>query len=152
MIKIGCCGFPVSRKRYFELFPVVEIQQTFYQPPQFSLAQKWRREAPGGFEYTMKAWQLITHEPNSPIYRRLKAKIPKAEQRHYGSFKPTEEVHVAWETTREIADASSVAVTGCPRIMPRHSSSAGDHQVLESRCRASFMAPCRYLQGIAAGM
>ena len=24
MIEIGCCGVPVSRKRYFELLPVVE--------------------------------------------------------------------------------------------------------------------------------
>jgi uncharacterized protein YecE (DUF72 family) len=116
MIKIGCCGFPVSRKRYFELFPVVEIQQTFYQPPQVSLAQKWRREAPVEFEYTMKAWQIITHEPKSPTYKRLKAEIPKAKEKHYGSFKPTEEVHVAWETTREIADAlaANIIIFQCP--------------------------------------
>jgi len=55
MIEIGCCGCPVSRKRYFEQFPVVEIQQTFYLPPQILLAQKWRREAPKDFEYTIKA-------------------------------------------------------------------------------------------------
>jgi len=42
MIEIGCCGFPVSRKRYFEHFPVVAIQQPFYKPPQVSLVQKWR--------------------------------------------------------------------------------------------------------------
>jgi uncharacterized protein YecE (DUF72 family) len=116
MIKIGCCGFPVSRKRYFELFPVVEIQQTFYQPPQVSLAQKWKREAPADFEYTMKAWQLITHEPKSPTYKRLKTKIPKALEKQYGSFKPTEEVLAAWETTREIADAlaAKVIIFQCP--------------------------------------
>jgi uncharacterized protein YecE (DUF72 family) len=116
MIKIGCCGFPVSRKRYFELFPVVEIQQTFYQPPQVSLAQKWKREAPVDFEYTMKAWQLITHEPKSPTYKRLKSNIPKAMEKQYGSFKPTEEVQAAWETTREIADAlaAKVIVFQCP--------------------------------------
>ena len=116
MIKIGCCGFPVLRKRYFELFPVVEIEQTFYQPPQVSLAEKWRWEAPRGFEYTMKAWQIITHEPTSPTYKRLKAAIPKAKEKHYGSFKPTEEVHVAWETTREIADAlaADIIIFQCP--------------------------------------
>jgi uncharacterized protein YecE (DUF72 family) len=116
MIKIGCCGFPVSRKRYFEIFPVVEIQQTFYQPPQVSLAQKWRREAPADFEYTMKAWQLITHEPKSPTYKRLKTKIPKAKEKHYGSFKSTEEVQSAWETTREIADAlaAKIIIFQCP--------------------------------------
>ena len=116
MVEIGCCGFPVSRKRYFEQFTLVEIQQTFYQPPQISLAQKWRREAPGDFEYTIKAWQLITHQPKSPTYKRLKVKIPKAEERHYGSFKPTEEVCAAWETTREIADAlaANIIIFQCP--------------------------------------
>jgi hypothetical protein len=55
--------------------------------------------------------------------------------------------------TRQLSAGTSLAaVTGCPRIMPRRSSSAGDHRVLESRCRASFMAPCRYLHGIAGGM
>ncbi len=110
MIKIGCCGFPVSRTRYFEVFPVVEIQQTFYQPPHVSLVQKWRQKAPADFEFTMKAWQLITHEPNSPTYKKLKTKIPKSKGKYYGSFKPTEEVQAAWETTREIADALSVKV------------------------------------------
>ena len=116
MIRTGCCGFPVSRNRYFGLFPVVEIQQTFYQPPKVSLAEKWKREAPADFEYAMKAWQLITHEPKSPTYRRLKAKIPETREKQYGSFKPTEEVMAAWETTREIAEAlaAKVIVFQCP--------------------------------------
>ena len=29
--KVGCCGFPVVRGRYYETFGVVELQQTFYQ-------------------------------------------------------------------------------------------------------------------------
>jgi uncharacterized protein YecE (DUF72 family) len=64
----------------------------------------------------MKAWQLITHEPKSPTYRRLKAKIPEAHQGRYGYFKPTEEVLAAWETTKKIADAleSNVIVFQCP--------------------------------------
>ena len=33
-IKVGCCGFPVSREKYYKNFDVVGIQQTFYQPPQ----------------------------------------------------------------------------------------------------------------------
>ena len=89
MIKIGYCGFPVGKKKYFEAFKVVEIPQTFYQPPSVALAQKWERESPGNFEYTMKAWQLITHEPKSPTYKTLKTAIPKAKEKNYGSFKPT---------------------------------------------------------------
>ncbi|MEW6569878.1 MAG: DUF72 domain-containing protein [Nitrospirota bacterium] len=116
MIKIGCCGFPVARKKYFRAFSVVEVQLTFYQIPNLSLARKWRAESPQDFEYTMKAWQLITHEPKSPTYKKLKLAIPKSKENHYGSFKPTEEVWRAWEKTREIADTLSarVIVFQCP--------------------------------------
>ncbi len=116
MLKIGCCGFPVSKKRYYREFGVVEIQQTFYQPPEVSLAEKWRREAPEGFEFTLKAWQLITHDPKSPTYKRLKQKIPEDEKRNYGSFKCTDEVMSAWEKTKEIARAleARIIVFQCP--------------------------------------
>ncbi|KGN41169.1 hypothetical protein N801_08795 [Knoellia aerolata DSM 18566] len=28
-------------------------------------------QVPADFEFTMKAWQVITHESNSPTYRRM---------------------------------------------------------------------------------
>jgi uncharacterized protein YecE (DUF72 family) len=100
---IGLCGFAVSREKYFRAFPVVELQQTFYQPPALRTIRKWHAQSPEGFEYTIKAWQLITHEPKSPTYRRLKMSIPESQEKNYGSFKPTDEVFQAWETTKEIA-------------------------------------------------
>ncbi|HIC91498.1 MAG TPA: DUF72 domain-containing protein, partial [Syntrophaceae bacterium] len=72
MIKVGCCGFPKAKGIYYQQFKVVEIQQTFYQIPRVSTVQKWREEAPPDFEFTLKAWQLITHPSQSPTYRRLK--------------------------------------------------------------------------------
>ncbi|GAN32064.1 MAG: DUF72 domain-containing protein [Candidatus Brocadia sp. AMX2] len=116
MIQIGCCGFPVARQKYFDTFRVVELQQTFYQPPLSSTIQKWRNEAPPDFEYTLKAWQLITHEPSSPTYRRLKINIPQSKEKNYGSFKPTDEVYAAWEKTKAIADTlhAKVIVFQCP--------------------------------------
>ncbi|HUW19226.1 MAG TPA: DUF72 domain-containing protein [Sedimentisphaerales bacterium] len=45
--KVGCCGFPVARPEYFEQFSLVEIQQTFYQPPQPDTAKRWRDQAVG---------------------------------------------------------------------------------------------------------
>jgi uncharacterized protein YecE (DUF72 family) len=100
-VKIGCCGFPVARQRYFKQFTVVEVQQTFYQLPILSTAHKWREEAPDGFEFTAKAWQLITHEPTSPTYRRLKTTIAEDKRKNYGSFKPTDEVFEAFEATAQ---------------------------------------------------
>lgn len=115
-IIVGCCGFPVSRDRYYETFRAVEIQQTFYQPPMIETAAKWREGAPEGFTFAMKAWQLITHEATSPTYRRLKIDIPSREKKNYGSFKPTEQVFEAWETTRLFARklGAKLIVFQCP--------------------------------------
>ena len=100
MIKIGCCGFPVNHSTYYRSFNVVEIQQTFYQLPKIETALKWREESPSDFEFTIKAWQLITHPSTSPTYKRLKITLQKKE--NYGFFKPTKEVFSAWEKTEEI--------------------------------------------------
>ncbi len=115
-IKIGCCGFPVSKGKYYQTFPVVELQQTFYQLPMLRTAQRWRQESPEGFEFTMKVSQLITHEPTSPTYRRYKIPIPEEKKRNYGSFRFTEEVMEAWQKTREIAQAleARILVFQCP--------------------------------------
>lgn len=116
MIKTGTCGFPVSRKVYYRTFSVVEIQETFYQIPDLNRARRLKGEAPEDFGFTLKAWQLITHEPSSPTYRRLKTSIPESKRQHYGSFKPTDEVFEAWHHTEEFARTlgAKVIVFQCP--------------------------------------
>ncbi len=37
-VKVGCCGFPGSRKDYFSQFKLVEVQQTFYKMPKLKTA------------------------------------------------------------------------------------------------------------------
>ena len=74
-IKGGCCSFSMAQRDYFQRYQLIEIQQTFYQPPQLRTAEKWRASAPRHLEFTLKAWQLITHEPTSPTYRRLRVLI-----------------------------------------------------------------------------
>ena len=71
-LRIGCCGWSEARARYFADFRLIELQEPFYEMPARALAEKWRCAAPPGFEYCLKAWQLITHTPASPTYRRLK--------------------------------------------------------------------------------
>jgi uncharacterized protein YecE (DUF72 family) len=105
MIKVGCCGFPVKREVYYQTFQVVEVQQTFYQLPLFATGKRWREQALPDFEFTIKAWQLITHDPSSPTYRRLRMKIPEEKKRGYGFFKGTDEVEEAWSKTAEFARA-----------------------------------------------
>lgn len=116
-IKIGCCGFPTGRQKYYKDFGVVEIQKSFYQMPHEKIAEKWRRAAPEDFEFTLKAWQLITHEPSSPTYRKLTLDIPETTKKNYGFFKPTAEVFKAWEKTEEIAQVLGVKIIvfQCPK-------------------------------------
>jgi uncharacterized protein YecE (DUF72 family) len=104
-VKVGCCGFPSSREKYASMFPVIEVQQTFYQPPRVSTLQRWRAAAPGQFEFTVKAWQLITHWSNSPTYRRLTSNLSDYELQECGGFQPTDIVQEAWVTTRACAEA-----------------------------------------------
>jgi len=103
MVKVGCCGFAVARERYYKNFEVLEIQKVFYQFPRLETILKWREEAPRGFEFTLKASQLITHLPSSPTYRKLGYLIPEKEKTEYGFFKPTDKVFEVWEKTQKIA-------------------------------------------------
>ena len=114
--KIGTCGFRLNKNEYAELFSCVEIQQTFYQPPQIKTLERWRLEMPDDFEFTLKAWQLITHEAKSPTYKRLKRKLSVAEKREAGYFKPTAIVKEAWETTLACAKAlkAKTVLFQCP--------------------------------------
>jgi uncharacterized protein YecE (DUF72 family) len=116
LIKIGCCGFRSSQQSYYPLLHAVEVQHTFYQPPQLSTLERWRREAPAGFEFTLKAWQLITHQSSSPTYRRLKRELTDEEASGAGSFRPTPVVKEAWDATRECAGAlgARAVVFQCP--------------------------------------
>jgi uncharacterized protein YecE (DUF72 family) len=111
-IAIGCCGFRSSRAAYFRALPAVEVQHTFYQPPRVETLARWRAEAPEGFVFTVKAWQLITHAATSPTYRRLRRPLTDDERAGAGLFRDTPVVRAAWETTRACATA-----LGAPAIL-----------------------------------
>jgi uncharacterized protein YecE (DUF72 family) len=95
----------MSQSEYAARFDVVEVQQTFYQPPQLKTLERWRADAPPDFEFTLKAWQLITHEARSPTYRRLKRELTEVQKSEAGSFRSTAIVREAWEVTLACADA-----------------------------------------------
>lgn len=118
-VKVGCCGFPVARAKYYEVFEVVELQNTFYDLPDIEWAIRVRREAPGGFEFTVKAWQVITHHSTSPTWKKMRKK-PEGEVEKYGYLRPTRENFVALEKTIEVARAleSRIIVLQTPGSMP----------------------------------
>ena len=142
-IFVGCCGWREARARYFERFPVVELQDPFYEMPAPALAAKWRAAAPAGFQFCLKAWQLITHTPASPTYRRLKSKVSPSERDLYGSFRPTEQVRLAWERTREIARILDAAVVlfQCPASFEPTPANVRNFRSFFEHDRAGFVAP-----------
>lgn len=102
IIKIGCCGWARNRSEYFKNFNLIEIQETFYQPPQNTKVFEHLREiAPENFEFSVKAWQIITHLPESPTYKKLREKNLNLNK--CGFFKPTKEVFSAYERILDLA-------------------------------------------------
>ena len=69
MIKVGCCGFPTSMKRYFENYSLIELNSTFYEYPKLETVKSWREKAPQNFEFTVKAHQDISHKAKMQLNR-----------------------------------------------------------------------------------
>jgi uncharacterized protein YecE (DUF72 family) len=115
-VKVGLCGYTISAAAYFKQFPVVEVQQTFYDPPQLTTLEKWRSMAPAAFEFTMKAWQVITHFGTSSTYRRLKRPFSDRERSESGGFRVNETTLSAWEATLEACRAlrATAILFQCP--------------------------------------
>lgn len=104
-LKIGTCGFNGSKPKYVQHFSCVEVQHTFYQPPQLTTLERWRNDVPTEFEFVVKAWQLITHQAKSPTYKRLSRELSEQNQAEAGFFRPTAIVSEAWQTTLSCAMA-----------------------------------------------
>jgi uncharacterized protein YecE (DUF72 family) len=143
-LKVGCCGFPLSLARYAATFQVAEVQQTFYQPPLPRTLERWRGQVPSDFEFTLKAWQLITHEASSPTYRRLRAKLSDQQSREAGAFRVNSTVMAAWERTRECARllGSRVVLFQCPaRFGPTRENKANLRSFFRAVHRAAGAQP-----------
>ena len=93
-VRVGLCGFTMAMDDYALHFPVVEVQQTFYEPPRDDGLQRWLRATPSWLEYTMKVWQLVTHAANSPTYRRLRRPLPPGAEP--GWFRDSDAVAEGW--------------------------------------------------------
>jgi uncharacterized protein YecE (DUF72 family) len=116
-VRVGLCGWTTSMTSYVRRFPLVEVQHTFYEPPADALLARWRREVPTRFEFTMKAWQLVTHESGSPTYRRLRHPLPDGHRGQVGAFRSTPPVLAGWRRTLECAQLlrATAVLLQCPK-------------------------------------
>lgn len=112
---IGTCGFCTRQAEFFRTFRLLEVQKTFYQPPRLKTLERWREQAPEDFEFTLKAWQPITHPGSSPTYRR--SRLTEAERAECGFFRDTQTVRDAWDRTLECARAleATFVIFQCPK-------------------------------------
>jgi uncharacterized protein YecE (DUF72 family) len=115
-VRVGLCGFTIGAKSYAKRFPVVEVQQTFYDPPRLDVVRGWRERVPDPLEFTMKAWQAITHDGDSRTYRRMRRPMSEDDRRSLGSFRDSDVVRRAWEETRACATAlgATAVLFQCP--------------------------------------
>jgi uncharacterized protein YecE (DUF72 family) len=102
-VRVGLCGFTIAFEDYLREYRLVEVQQTFYEPPRDETMRRWRTQAPTDFEFTIKAWQLITHDASSPTYRRLRTSLAEVDRADAGGFRTTPFVLRAWKRTLECA-------------------------------------------------
>ena len=116
-VRVGLCGWTISMERYVRQFPLVEVQHTFYEPPSDALLRKWRLQVPGRLEFTIKAWQVVTHDSTSPTYRRMKQPLPEEHRGQVGSFRTTAPVLAGWARTLECAALlrATAILLQCPR-------------------------------------
>ena len=115
-VRVGLCGWTVAQPVYVQRYRVVEVQHTFYEPPADALLARWRRQVPAGFEFTLKAWQLVTHTSSSPTYRRMKVPLAEEDRGEVGAFRPTPPVLRAWTRTLECAQVlrATAVLLQCP--------------------------------------
>ena len=122
-IKIGACGYgsyqpPANWKQkyksklqaYSDAYEVVELNRTFYKLPMVKTAERWRKEVNKNFEFTLKAWQAVTHSTDSPTWRKRKEGLSEKQKKYFGDFRPNSAVIEAWEATKERADALAARI------------------------------------------
>jgi len=106
-VKVGTCGWSVKggKDAYCRTFRTVELQDTFYRLPKPETVERWRANAPEGFEFIVKAWQALTHPTESPTWRRVGGPPRWGRADGFGHLRPTEENFKAWDEVLGICQA-----------------------------------------------
>jgi uncharacterized protein YecE (DUF72 family) len=71
---------PEKRLAYYaRQFPIVEVDSTYYGPPNESTTRLWADRTPAGFTFNIKAFSLLTGHPTkvSAIYKDLRPETEK---------------------------------------------------------------------------
>lgn len=83
---------------YSSIFPVVEVNSTFYRLPPASMSESWVKRTPKDFKFSVKLWQKFTHP------KMFTAQTGEA------AFISNEDVEVFKEGIRPLKEAGKLAV------------------------------------------
>ena len=93
-------------KYYASLFPVVEVDATYYYPPTEDLAGKWVERTPADFRFDVKAYGLLTGHPAraESVWPEVRSQLPsehRDKRRIYLDHLPEDAVTLAFERFAE---------------------------------------------------
>lgn len=95
-------GTAEGRLRYYATqFPVVEVDSSFYAMPNAAHAALWAQRTPAGFEFSVKAFRLLTGHQTPPevMPADLQARLPPLggrKRNHYYADLPEELLDELW--------------------------------------------------------
>ena len=95
-----------ERLRYYaSIFPIVEVDATYYYPPTEEMAGLWVHRTPDGFTMSVKAYSLLTGHPTRPdsLWPEVAEDVPlehREKRSVYLSHLPPPAVDAAWELFR----------------------------------------------------
>ena len=87
---------------YASIFPVVEVDATYYHPPTEELAALWTERTPQDFRFDIKAFALLTQHPTRPdaVWADVAEALPAehaGKKSMYLKHLPPDAVDRAWE-------------------------------------------------------
>src|SRR5512132_3478802 len=111
--------FYLSPDNYAQVFPIVEVDATYYALPSEQNARLWVERTPPGFVFNIKAFGLLTQHPIDPrrlpevVRERLPRDVVEKGRLYHGSV-PADVRELIWsmhiEALRPLAEASKL---GC---------------------------------------
>ncbi len=102
MIKIGCSGYPVGKRKYQSTFSVVEVTKLRDAFSSTNIVQKWRDEAPKEFEFVLCASRIISHPRRQDAEIDIQSfKKTSLKPARVGYFQDSSDVNHAYRLTKD---------------------------------------------------
>jgi uncharacterized protein YecE (DUF72 family) len=84
---------------YASKFPLVEVDSTYYTPPNERNSELWAQRTPDGFTFNIKAFSLLTQHPTrrTAMYKEMREQLPEDKKNIYLKDLDPKMVDEVWE-------------------------------------------------------